>query len=701
MSKMSLKSKIIFYITAIPVLSFAIICVLTIMNMRDLKEFAFDCSKDLAENVAKESMSVLEKESRRELKMLSQGQAMITSLQLQRIDAEVTNIACLYKLIYNGVYTAENNRFTEAFSTKFIFDDSFSYFTLPAGVSIKSIEPDIMRMSMLRNAFKCLCVFNEYTSGIGIAQPDGLFFKFSWFPIPQDFDPRGRIWYKQAIKNPDKNIWTGPYIAIDSNRKVLSCSRAVQVDDKIVAVVCVDVRPRAISEDFIVTLGTGGFGFIIDQNGKLIAKERNIDKQLLWNVPQRVKQNFETEMSKLKLPDSKFRTISFMGEPIEFYLTPLNMTNWTVGIAMPRNLITEKARRSGHNIRDENLIYSFYMDRNIQSKLLLYIASGIFIISLILLCSLYIAKRFCIPIMKLEQGAERIGKGKLDEKLYIKSGDELQDLAETFNKMSAELKGRIRDFKENLTIREQIDRELNVAAKIQRSILPDNFPAFPDRDEIEVYAEMKPAREVGGDFYDFFFIDNKHLFFTIGDVSGKGLPAALFMVRALTLLRHEALENSPPDKILSSVGNELEKNNHSCMFITGICGILDTETGEMLLANAGHNPPFIRKRKKIETLELPTGMIIGALPLTNGEITIKSYKLEKGDTLFLYTDGITEAFNKDGAQFGVDRLKAILQRFAGANPHEVVNAVSTAVNDFVDKAPQSDDITMLTIKYYG
>ncbi|MCP3965001.1 MAG: SpoIIE family protein phosphatase [Lentisphaerae bacterium] len=700
MNKLSLKSKIILYFTIIPVCSFAVICILTIMNMRDLKEFAFDCSKDLADSVATESMKALETESRRELKMLSQGQAVITGLQLQRINAEVNNIATLYMNILDGLYTPSNNRFTEKYRTNFLVDDNFSYFTIPPGLNKDEVNDCLLKMSMLRNAFKFLCVFNEYTSGIGIALPNGMFFKFGWFPVPSDFDPRKRIWYQSAIKSKDAVVWSGPYPAIDSNRKIISCSKTITLEGKVAAVIVIDVRPKSITEDFIVTLGTGGFGFIIDRNGKLIAKERNIDKQLLWDVPVDVRKRFEDDIKKMK-KTSSFNTINFMGEPIEFFLTHMKKPAWTVGVAMPRRIITERAERAAHRIKDENLLYSFYMDRNIQDKLLLYIGTGIFIIIIIVICSFWVAKRFCVPIQRLEKGAEQIGQGNLDEKLFINSKDELQDLAEAFNKMSIELKERIQDFKENLTAREQIDRELNVAARIQRSILPDSFPAFPDRDEIEVYAEMRPAREVGGDFFDYFFVDDKRLFFTIGDVSGKGLPAALFMVRALTLLRHEALDNSPPDMILTNVGNELEKNNHSCMFITGICGIIDTSTGRMLLANAGHNPPFIRKRKHIEEIKLPSGMIIGALPLTNGEIAVESYKLEKGDTMFFYTDGITEAFNKDNKQFGVNRLKNILQRYAGANPHEVVNAVSKAVNDFVVDAPQSDDITMLTIKYYG
>ena len=267
--------------------------------------------------------------------------------------------------------------------------------------------------------------------------------------------------------------------------------------------------------------------------------------------------------------------------------------------------------------------------------------------------------------------------------------------------MASELSNQIKNLRENIIHQERAKNELLVAAEIQRAMLPDVSMPFPDHDEFDIYAEMHPAKEVGGDFYDFFFVDKKHLFFTIGDISGKGLSAALFMMRSLTLLRHEAEDGFPPDEILLNVGNELEHNNETCMFFTGTCGLLDVTNGEITLSNGGHPPPYLRHGDSFESVETKNGMIVGALQLTEKDFSITKLKLEKGDTLFFYTDGITEAFNSKNEEYLTRRLHATLQKLNGASPREILEGVLESTTNFAGDAPQSDDITMMTIKYHG
>ncbi len=247
--------------------------------------------------------------------------------------------------------------------------------------------------------------------------------------------------------------------------------------------------------------------------------------------------------------------------------------------------------------------------------------------------------------------------------------------------------------------RERIEGELNVATDIQASLLPRTFPAFPHRPEFEVYASMDAAKEVGGDFYDFFFIDETHLCFLIADVSDKGVPAALYMMVAKTLLKSEGQRLAEPAKILSSVNNTLAADNDNCMFTTVLCAILDTETGEVRMANAGHNPPLLIDSEGVRYLHLKAGLVLG--PMMDTVYQTEQAWLKAGDTLFLYTDGVTEAKNPEDKLYGEDRLLKALQDNPKKDVTEMIHKIRTTVTRHANGAPQSDDITMLAITYRG
>ena len=247
--------------------------------------------------------------------------------------------------------------------------------------------------------------------------------------------------------------------------------------------------------------------------------------------------------------------------------------------------------------------------------------------------------------------------------------------------------------------RERIQGELSVATDIQAGLLPRVFPAFPHRIEFDVYASMDPAKEVGGDFYDFFFIDETHLCFLVADVSDKGVPAALYMMVAKTLLKSEGQRLGNPAEILSSVNNILATGNESCMFTTVLCAILNTETGEVRIANAGHNPPLLIDSKGIRYLHLKAGLVLGAMTdlIYENEQTV----LQPGDTLFFYTDGVTEAQNHENALYGEERLLHDLERCPKKDPAEMIRCIRDEVTRHAHGAPQSDDVTLLALTYRG
>ena len=244
------------------------------------------------------------------------------------------------------------------------------------------------------------------------------------------------------------------------------------------------------------------------------------------------------------------------------------------------------------------------------------------------------------------------------------------------------------------------ENELAVGTKIQASMMPDQFPAFPDRTDFDIYASMHPAREVGGDFYDFFLIDNDHLAMVIADVSDKGVPAALFMMAAKILLRNHAMSGLSPKEILEKTNNQICANNREEMFVTVWLGIADLKEGKIVAANAGHEYPVImHSGGRFELLKDKHGFVIGGM----SGVKYKEYEipLNRGTKLFVFTDGISEATSEKKELFGNDRLVDALNTDESSRPQEVLKRVDEAVKAFVEDEPQFDDQTMLCFEYLG
>ena len=330
-------------------------------------------------------------------------------------------------------------------------------------------------------------------------------------------------------------------------------------------------------------------------------------------------------------------------------------------------------------------------------RLVVWLMVGMLVIVLLVVVAL--SSMITAPVLLLQAGVKIVSTGHLDHRLDIRTGDEIQELADAFNHMTTNLKEYIRDLTETTAAKERIQSELKVATDIQASLLPRLFPAFPSRSEFDIFATMDPAKEVGGDFYDFFFVDDHNLCFLIADVADKGVPAALYMMVAKTLLKSEAQRLGEPDRILASVNKILSEDNDSCMFATVFCAILDTRSGEVRFANAGHNPPLVLDSQGVRYLRLKPGVVLGPLP--DSVYETERIKLQPGDVLFLYTDGVTEAKNRQDELYGEPRLLEAVTQGPREKLADMVHFIRAEVVRHADGAQQSDDVTMVAIKYKG
>ena len=304
-------------------------------------------------------------------------------------------------------------------------------------------------------------------------------------------------------------------------------------------------------------------------------------------------------------------------------------------------------------------------------------------------------KRTAKPLKLLASTADKVAQGQFDTQLPpIKQRDEICQLRDSFENMQHSLTAYIEDLKTTTSEKASIENELKIAHGIQMSMLPKTYPAFPNRDDIDIFGQVTPAKAVGGDLYDFFIRDEK-LFFCIGDVSGKGVPASLVMAVTRSLFRNIAAHTMEPQEMVKGINESLSDNNETNMFVTLFVGVLDLVTGRLDYSNAGHDMPLMLTDN--EVMMLPCDPNIPAGVMSDWGYTCQQIQLKKGSTIFLYTDGLNEAEDISHQQFGMDRVIETA-KVAGSRPQELISAMNSAVEQFVGEAEQSDDLTMFAIK---
>ena len=312
-----------------------------------------------------------------------------------------------------------------------------------------------------------------------------------------------------------------------------------------------------------------------------------------------------------------------------------------------------------------------------------------------LVCYLII-KRTTKPLKQLANAADKVAQGEFDTLLpIIRQRDEICQLRDSFENMQYSLTEYMENLKASTSEKASIENELKIAHGIQMSMLPKTYPAFPDRDDIDIFGMVTPAKAVGGDLYDFFIRDEK-LFFCIGDVSGKGVPASLVMAVTRSLFRNISAYTAAPDQIVLALNEALSSNNETGMFVTLFLGVLDLGSGQLCYTNAGHNVPLLITPVGINSLTCDANIPAGVMP--GWQFTVQEQLLKPGDSVFLYTDGLNEAENNSHEQFEMERVQQVASRTIN-QPQPLIEAMTDAVQLFVGDAEQSDDLTMLAIQY--
>ncbi len=581
------------------------------------------------------------------------------------------------------------------------------YYCLSKELSYYDIEQELKRFgaakdifASIKNVTKAKAVYFASAKGCMIAMDDNSIKRREQMidgEHPEyfgDYDPREREWYKSA-KEGEYGFF---YEDIDGDN-VITCSCGVYKEEQLLGVAAIDIPYHELFR-------------LLEVN----TEEENIQVLELINA--------EGENVFEGTEDDLVDIIEIMGVSmiLEMELEAQNEKN----VVWKRGTGDTDYVSAGKKIAETNLFLMEYEDmekamklyqenmgerlsqfEDLQTKadkivrdmlfifLLLFVVIFVFIVIVSRLISLKITR----PIQKLTEDVSEISEGNLECKVAIHTGDELEQLGNVFNRMTDSLKEYMENLKCAVTKQERITTELNVASSIQRNLLPDKV--FSKETSFDICAFMQPAKEVGGDYYDYFMIDERHLVTIIADVSGKGVPAALFMMRGKTLMRSQTAFFSDPAQIMQKVNRELCENNEEMMFITSFFCILDLLTGELTYVNAGHNPPLIYRKEEKSSQYIKNEAELVLAVMEDMEYQKHRLWMKPGDRLFLYTDGVTEAMNEQGNLYGEHYLLEVIN---GEECKEVygrtlLQAVKESIQNFSGKAEQTDDITMASMAF--
>lgn len=434
-----------------------------------------------------------------------------------------------------------------------------------------------------------------------------------------------------------------------------------------------DLQKAVIDVDFDSS-SDRDYAFIVSSNGDIVASpfiDKNAKVFENINSPSSIFYPIKDSILKDELG------VSSIDDAFCAY-APIKTVNWILCVYIPSNLVLKGVRN---------------IENTLKRMIIIFVSLLLLALIIVYILSKRVSKRITAPVLALKGDVDIISEGNLDYKARVIGNDEISDLANSFNNMTDSLKNYINDLTSLTAEKERIGAELNVATHIQSSMLPSIFPAFPEDERFDVYATMNPAKEVGGDFYDFFKIDEKHLAMVVADVSGKGVPAALFMVIGKTLIKDHTNLKTYLNDTFYEVNNLLCESNSEDLFITAFEAVINVETGHMKYVNAGHEMPFICKKGKWIPEKIKAGFVLAGME--NMKFSGGELYLDKGDKFFQYTDGVTEATNINNELYGMERLEKALNANCDKTMRELLPAIKEDIDKFVGEAPQFDDITML------
>lgn len=706
-TKSSVSRKMIFTTLTFSMITLIVSTLICLGAIHFIRDTAVSNSTALGEDASQISESSLTQELEKELIQMVDDKAKLAESKLGSYAIAVNYAASYAETLHANPENFGDNEVLRADPA------NKGIWAMQRGLASESLsyEEDLLEESMLIgnmiDAFEPIITNNDNIATIYIGVENGLMVSFD--PNSDDgaldseiyYEFRESSWYNMA-KDAGECIFTDPYYDsfgrgltitcvapfYDSNHKFLGC---VAMD-----ILVNDLNNSMVSDGVV----DPNKATLIDDEGNIIAGlglEEGSEEHV--NIFDPANNSYLLPVGKeiIEQKDGITRVYTDNGEMYIAYAT-IDQNDWTLCVISPVESIIAPAVTIRENI-DGNT--QLVVD-SVVSVILIVVQTLLIVIALMLITITFLVGKFSRkisdPLKNLEKDVLKISNGDFSQRTNVDTDDEIGNLARSFNFMTDSLEKYVDDLKEATAREEHIKSELSVATKIQADMLPNDFPAFPNRKDFDIYATMTPAKEVGGDFYDFFLIDDNHIGLVMADVSGKGVPAALFMVIAKTLIKNRTLMGGTPAEILTDVNNQLCEGNKENLFVTVWLAIIDLTTGKGLSANAGHEcPALMRKDGEFELIKTRHGLALAAMEGINYKNN--EFELFPGDRLYVYTDGVPEATDANNVLFGDERLIKGLNKRKDSSIEEVLHGMKADIDEFVGEAPQFDDVTMMCFDF--
>ena len=693
MKNLKFSTKLLLIVLAISLASVIIVSTISYTELLNLSGHAQDANIQLGFYASDNSREALIQQAETYIVRLASAKAAECDATLSRIQNEIMTMAAFMGELYANPHNFVGR------VLPLPYEVSPDYATAKMQVAPNTqmtpeIEAEMLLISNAEHLFSLVHAGNPNLSNAYMGSITGINFRWSVSnSFNPDFDPRERPWYMAAYESNGEPIWLDAHVDAFGYIITTAAQAFRGANGNIAGVVASDIHLSTMVENILnMRIGETGFAFLLDQNGNYLAHP--FYDEIDTTMRDTENEQYNQLLQSMAMGNQGVRRVEKNGTEHYIAYAPLPTTGWSLGIAVEMDEIIADAVLMKAAIDNQAIQAREQIREILNSVLFRFILLTCVMIIAVLVLSVMVSGTVTKPILKLTNGVIEVSKGNLENKIDIQTNDEIGVLASHYNKMTDDLSAYITNLAKMTAEKERIGAELDVATNIQASMLPRIFPAFPEREEFDIHASMHPAKEVGGDFYDFFMIDDDHLGVVIADVSGKGVPAALFMVIAKTLINNRARNGEEPQDVFTNVNEQLCEDNDNAMFVTAWMGILQISTGKMTCVNGGHNPPALRKANgSFEFIKMKKGLFLASM--SGIKYSAFEIQMDPGDTLYMYTDGVTESHNESEQLYGEERLLATLNNNPGATPSELLSQVKNDIDLFAGAMPQFDDITML------
>lgn len=557
---------------------------------------------------------------------------------------------------------------------------------------------------------------NDMVSSVYIATESGWMIQADYIayskykndsPFPLYYEAAERQWYRLAAESGRGQIvYTEVIRDIHNGEDCIVCAGPIYRDGKVVAVAGAGSYLTTVNKAVLETvIGQEGYAFLVNGHGQVMVSGRAEGETAAYAeqwVDLRESGNRQLAEAAVGMVEGRSGFLKLVLDGREVYLAyaPLEKLGWSFAAVMEVAEVIAPAQESQRIILALTNEVADRQDGAIRRMLLYFVGALAAALPLIGLLGTVFSRKITRPIRQLTGEVAKIDGGNLGCRIRIDTGDETEDLANAFNSMTDQIQKYVNNLADVTAEKERIRTEIQVASKLQADMLPEASGAFAERQEFLLAASMTPAKGVGGDFYDFFLLDEDRLVLVIADVSGKGVPAALFMVVSRTLIRSHVAADVPLEQAVREINENLCNNNKNGMFVTAWIGILTLSTGELSFVNAGHCRPLLRKQSgACSYISVKCGLVLGGMEGISYKCA--NLRLRQKDTLLLYTDGVTEATGTDKELYGEGRLLETVENGKNGTPEELLEEIRADVDLFQAGAEQFDDITMLAVTFNG